>query len=110
MLSIILIVLLGRYFYRLAEEFNQNRWLYAVLGVISYYVGSAVGGLVIGFADMIFDLGIDFDDTSTLIFIAVPFGLGAAFIFYFLLTKKWKKEVVVEKDEIQDIGRNVEDS
>ena len=110
MLSIILIVLLGRTFYRLAEEFNQHRWLFAVLGIISYYVGSAIGGVVVGLVDVLFDLGVDFDNSGILLMIAIPFGLGTSYILYYILKRKWKNEVVVEKDEIQDIGKDIDNA
>ena len=64
---------------------------------------------MIGFADIILDLGVDFEDTTTLLLIAIPFGLGAAYIFYYVLNRKWKSEIVIEKDEILNIGQDIED-
>ncbi len=31
------------------------------------------------------------------------------YLFYYLLKKNWKKTVVVEKNEIQDIGKQLDD-
>ncbi len=104
MLGIILIYFIGKYFYKLAEEFNKNKWVYAILGVIVYYSGTMVGGVLLGFADGFFELGIDWEDTLLLTAIALPFGIGAAYLFYYLLKKDWKQSFVVVEDEIENIG------
>ena len=109
MLGLLLIYFIGKYFYKLSEEFNQNKWLYAVLGVVIYYVGSAVGGFVLGILSELFSLGINWDNNLSLGLIALPFGIGACYLFYYLLKKKWEKSAVLVKDEIQDIGKNIEE-
>lgn len=64
---------------------------------------------MIGFADIMLDVGIDFENSGILLLIAIPFGLGASYIFYYILNRKWKNEIVIEKDEIQNIGQDIED-
>ena len=34
MLGLLLIYFIGKYFYDLAAEFEKNKWLYAILGVV----------------------------------------------------------------------------
>lgn len=109
MLGIILIIFIGRSFLKLAEEFNQNKWIFPILGIATYYAGTFVGGIVLGISDELFGLNFDWDNTLSLTFIALPFGLAAAYLLYYLLKRNWKKTVVIEKSEIQDIGRNIED-
>ena len=48
MLGIVLIYWLGKYFYQLAEKYNQNKWLYAILGIVVYYVSQLFFGFVLG--------------------------------------------------------------
>ncbi|MEY8848817.1 hypothetical protein AB9K26_08375 [Psychroserpens sp. XS_ASV72] len=110
MLGIILIVIIGRQFFKLAEQYRQNKWLFAILGVLSYYVGALVGGVILGTVDAFVNLGIDWDNNLLMTVIALPFGLGTAYLFYYLLNKNWSKNVVLEKtNEIQDIGKDVDD-
>lgn len=109
MLGILLIYFIGRYFYRLAETFNQNKWLYAILGVVTYYIGTFVGGIVLAIFDELFAIGINWDNNFSLGLLAMPFGIATAYLFYYLLNKKWQKSVILIKDEIQDIGKPVEE-
>ena len=109
MLGIVLIYFIGRYFYRLAEEFNQNKWLYAILGVITYYVGTFVGGIVLALFDELFGFGINWENNFTLGLIALPFGIASVYLLYILLQRKWKKSVSLVKDEIQDIGKPIDE-
>ncbi len=103
MFGILFIYFIGKYFYDLAVEFKHNKWLFTVLAVVVYYVGSAIGGLTIGIIALLFDIEINWEEQGIGL-IAVPFGIGAAFLFYYLLKKKWQKEFVIASDEIQDIG------
>jgi hypothetical protein len=41
--------------------------------------------------------------------IALPFGVLLTTIVYFLLKRNWKKTVVFDKDDIQDIGKKIEE-
>jgi len=110
MLGIILIIYIGRQFFKLAEHHKQNKWLFGILGVVCYYAGAIIGGGILGVLELLLDLNIDWDNDLTMTFISIPFSLGAVFLFYFLLKKTWSKRVVVDKvDEIQDIGKNTED-
>lgn len=109
MLGILLIYFIGRYFYRLAEGFNQNKWLYAILGIVIYYVGTFVGGIILAIFDELYALGINWENNFSLGLIALPFGIITAYLFYFLLQRKWKKAVTLIKDEIHDIGKHVEE-
>lgn len=109
MLGILLIFFIGRYFYRLAEKYDQNKWLYAILGIVTYYSGTFIGGIILAILDEFFLIGINWNNNFTLGLIALPFGLVSAYLFYFLLNKKWKKSFVQIKDEIQDIGKSPEE-
>ncbi len=109
MLGLLLIYFIGKRFYDLSEAYNQNKWLYAVLSIVVYYAATFVVGIILA---VLIESGIvDFDLENTFIvtLIALPFGLGALYLFYTLLEKKWKKAGVLIKDEIHDIGRHMDE-
>ena len=104
MLGILLIFFIGKYFYELAQDYYKHRWLYAILGIITYYVGTMVGAFCVAIGSDLFGWDINFEDTWTLTLIAIPFGLLFTVVLYFLLRRNWKSSVVEVKDEIEDIG------
>lgn len=94
MLGLLLIYFIGRAFYRLAHDYNKNNWLYAILGIVMYYVGTFFGGVVIA----IF-FGEDFFETQSSIvqsLVAIPFGLLFDLIFYLILESVWKRAKPVD--------------
>ena len=101
MLGIILIYFIGRRFYDLSTEYNKNKWVYAILSVVAYYV---IGWI------LIFIWGFDWESSYGINLISLPAGLIGVWGMYILLEYKWKKAVVVIKDEINDIGKNIEDN
>lgn len=105
MLEIIIIYFIGKYFYRLAETYGQNKWLFAVLGVITYFVGAAIGGVILFLLDMQFELGIDWESKFLLTFLLLPFAVATCYLLHYLLKRSWEKSVVIVEDEIQDIGK-----
>ncbi len=110
MLGLFLIFFIGKYYYELAQDYYKHRWLYGIFGIIVYYIGTAIGGVILGFLDLIFAWNFDWENSLFLGFLALPFGIAATYAIYSLLKKKWKNEVVVVKDEIQDIGKNTENA
>ncbi|MFD2727296.1 hypothetical protein [Hyunsoonleella rubra] len=106
MLSIVLLYFIGKYYYELAQEYYKHRWGYGILGIVVYYAGSAIGGVLVALADDLFDLGINFESRINLMIIAFSFGVSLAVLVYFYLNRRWKKSVVVPKDEIDEIGRS----
>jgi len=109
MLGILLIFFIGKHFYKLAEQFNQNKWLYAILAVVIYYAAGVVYVVVLAVLDDLFGFGIDWDNAIALEYLAIPIGLAADYGFHILLKKKWEKSVIIIKDEIQDIGKDIEE-
>lgn len=109
MLGLILIFFIGKYFYELAQDYYKHRWLYAILGIIVYYAAGAVFGLILGIADAIFILNINWDNAMAWNLLGIPIGIGADYGFYYLLKRKWENEIQMPKDEIMDIGKNTED-
>lgn len=104
-LGLIFIYWIGKYFYQLAEEFNKNKWLFAILGVVVYYAAQLIVGVLIGVLAMFFNWNIDFESNIQMALIGIPAGAGITYLFYFLLERKWKSEKIEVKDSIQDIGK-----
>lgn len=92
MIGIILIYFLGKKFYELAIEYDRAKWLFAILGVVSYYVGSFIGAFVIL---LIYELNSDqyLDDMTERLLglLGIPFGLLACWGFYRILKNNWSK-------------------
>ena len=103
MLGIIFIYFIGKYFFDLAILHKKSKWLFGILGVLSYYVGAFTGGLILGVISLLFTIEIDWDNDVLMNLLAIPFGLGTTYLFYFLLKKKWNSEII-KLDSIDDIG------
>jgi len=106
MLGFLFIYLIGKYFYKLADEYKQNKWLFAILSIIVYYVGTAIGGLIIGSLSLLFGFTVDWDNQLLMSLIALPFGFGTCWLFYFLLKKNWESKAQISIETIDDIGKD----
>jgi hypothetical protein len=105
MLGIFLIYFIWKRFAELAEKYDNKKWVYGLFGVITYYVGTFLLGIFIAVLDLIFNWDIDWEaENLGLSLLAFPFGLGACYLLYYLLKRKWEKEVVID-DSIEDIGK-----
>ncbi|MBT30884.1 MAG: hypothetical protein CMO01_14595 [Thalassobius sp.] len=102
MFGILLIYFIGKYFYQLSEDYNKNKWLHAILGVVIYYVGSFIGGVILGLIYVFMnDTEIMTSGTEILLSVlSVPFGLGAAWTFYYILKKNWEDDAITPDSDI----------
>lgn len=109
-IGIFLIYFLGKTFYELAKKAGKStslQWLFAVLGVLSYYVGTFVGALIVFlcidfFLPQYYDL-MDNDIATTLI--GLVFGILGCWIFYTVLKNMWNKQdrtTYIEDENILD--------
>ena len=104
MLGLILIYWIGKYFYKLAEEYGKNKWGYAILGIVSYYGGIIVFSFITGIVVELTAPGAIESMNETLLgLMMIPFGFLSCYLLYKYFAKTWKKNLPV--DEIQDIGR-----
>lgn len=96
MLGLVLIYILGKYFYELARKFDKNLWGNAIFGVLVYYLGTFAGGIILVVAMGITSEGtleeIDSFDERALNLMSLPFGLLAAYLLYRYLEKRWTNE------------------
>lgn len=103
MLGLLLIYFIGKAFYELAFTYNKSKWLFAILGVASFYIGTFVLGLALGVYVLISgnDSILDTNDL-VLNLLGLPFGLLACWGFYVILRSNWKKQPVISSTELLD--------
>ena len=111
MLGILLLYFIGKRFYDLSIEYDKSKWLFAILSIVIYYAAGFIFGIIIGILDIyVFDWGIDWDNNFSIGLLGLPAGLLAVWGFYVILESKWKKSLLVVKDEIEDIGKTTEEN
>lgn len=103
MLGILLIYFIGKAFYDLAQEHNKNKWVFAILGVVSYYGGTIIAGFVFGLlAELdVTDFFIELPEIGLSLF-ALPFGLLACWAFYKILSNNWSNQSVENVNDALD--------
>ena len=106
MLGIILLFFIGKYFYKLAEKYDKNRFGYGALGIITYYAGTIIFALLFGIIGEVIKPGyLDTMNEYALGLISITFGLAASYILYMYFKKEWKKSVVDDSEMINQIGK-----
>tara|TARA_R100000951_G_scaffold80583_1_gene68380 strand:- start:30 stop:332 length:303 start_codon:yes stop_codon:yes gene_type:complete len=99
MLGLIFIYFVGRAFYRLAEEHQKSKWLWAVLGVVFYYTFGFIIGIIVALVN--FNWAIQ--NEIVLSFIGIGVGIGGTIIIYHLLKRHWENKPTPTTDiEILD--------
>ena len=106
MFGLILLFFIGKYYYKLAEQFNKSKVGFAILGVVLYYAGTIVFGLAFGLIAEVVSPGyIDTINEYALGLLSVPFGLITCFLIYKYLKKQWQKSSSANVDIINEIGK-----
>jgi hypothetical protein len=103
MLGLIWMYFIGNAFYKLAELHQKSKWGFAIVGVLSYYVGMA---LFVGIAVIYLSLtDINaFESTPEYMWdlIGIPIGLLSCWGLYRLLKNQWSKPQKVTGENILD--------
>ena len=83
----ILIIVVGAYFFNYAKRNNMNKILWAILGIASYFIGQVVAGAIIGLTapDLL-------QEDITIMFIGVLAGGLTTYLTYLLMVKESKKK------------------
>lgn len=104
-LGYIFLFYVGFYFYRLAENHNKNKWVFAIIGVATYFLGTILYPLYL----RIFNSEIieDFDISSISL---KSFLIGFLFVFllFQILSFVWNRKKKIDKKEIDKIGKTKE--
>lgn len=93
MLGIFLLYFIWKYYSELAVEFNKSKWGYGILGIAIYYLGTFVGGLIIGIVTVLMGNDIDSVNDILMSLIAIPFGLLSTWGLYKILQYNWAKKM-----------------
>lgn len=93
MLGLLFIYFIGKYFYCLAREFNKNKWVFAILGIVSYYAGAIIMGFVIGFISIYLDDISWMEDQWWINMLSLPVGIFSTWLLYKFLKNPWEKEL-----------------
>lgn len=105
MLGILLIYFIGKYYYDLAALHDKRKWVYAGLGIVSYYAGTMLFGLAFGVFMEIWSPGtLDTMNNTVLGLIALPVGVLSCYGVYTYLRKKWEGKAAQALDIIDEIG------
>jgi len=105
MLGLILIYFIGKAFFDFADAHRKNKWLFAILGVVSYYVGTFFGGIAIAlYYELIIQQSLVEVNSWGLRFLAVPFGLFFCWGFYTILKRQWSRKRMHTDLDLLDEG------
>lgn len=104
MLGLVLLYWIGKYFYKLAEEYDKKKWSITILGIAVYYGGVFIFGFIAAILAEVFSPGyLDAFNDTLLGVIMLPFGVLSCYLLYRYLEKKWLKEIPT--NELEEIGR-----
>lgn len=104
MVGLVLLYFVGKAFYDLAGLNGKGQWLFAILGVVSYYAGLFIGGILLAIGyELFLDGSIDNINETLLSILALPFGVLACWGFYRMLKSRWSKtESYTASEDILD--------
>ena len=103
MIGLILIYFIGKWHYQLATDYHKNKWLFAILGVIVYYLGVFAGGFILGIIGIVTGYEGLFELPDLLLsIIALPFGLLTTWGLYKFLEKNWSKNNFSDPEMLDD--------
>lgn len=103
MLGFLIIYWIGKWHYKLAEKHGKIKWLYAVLGVVIYYGITLLSAFTIVFVAAMNDAEWVYTvPEQALGLIGIPFGLAATWGFRAIMKKQWEKEVIVDRQLLDD--------
>lgn len=103
MLGILMLFFIGRYYYQLAFEFEKNKWVFAIIGILTYYAGTLIAAFIFGAVAVLSgnESWLEMGDLG-LSLIALPFGLLAAWGLYRILDNNWKNKKKASTDSLID--------
>jgi len=103
MLGLVLLYVIGRIFYDLATEKGKNGWGYAILGIVSYYAGTFIGGVIMVVLFDLFEWGNLEDINESLIgLMAFPFGLITCWLLHHYLKYHFLVNITETDTDILD--------
>jgi len=106
----LLLYFVWKYFKELSGKYNREKyWPQVILGAVVYYLGTFVGGILIGTIALEADFDIDDINDRVLGLMALPVGILFAYLLYRYFDKKWAAEYVDPNLAIEEIGGEQDD-
>ena len=102
MIGLVLIYWIGKKFSELAKSFGRKPVWPVIIGIVFYFLGQFVLGLIIGVYYELQEPGFKQFDDMVVNLIGIPFGLLACWGTYMFLEKKWRGSTVSEYDILDD--------
>jgi len=101
MLGLLCLYYIGKYYYKLAAQYDKKKWLYAILGILSFYAGALIVGVLLGIYIEITGKYELYDVDDWVFELAMfPFCLATCILFYMLLRHLWsRKDVIITLDD-----------
>lgn len=102
LLGYIFLFYVGFYFWRLAENHNKNRWLYAFLGIVTYFVGLFLYVFYVKFIEFN-----NLDEFDLTVISLKSFISGTVFtvLMFQFLNFIWNKKKNIKNEDIDKIGK-----
>lgn len=110
MVGLILLYFVGKAFYDLAGYHSRGQWLYAILGVGSYYGGLIVGSFLIAIFYELFIGSVEEVNDTLLGFMALPIGVLSCWGFYRILKNRWEKKETFSESSEEVLDANLIDN
>lgn len=106
----LLIYFIWKYYTELAKNYNIEKvWPFILLGVVVYYAGNFLGGIIIGLAAIALDINIEETSDVVINLMALPMGILCSYLLYKYLEKKWKTQYVNPELALNEIGSEAPD-
>src|SRR5690242_1894849 len=104
MLGLLLIYFIGKYYYNLAGEHGKSQWGFAILGVVTYYVGAFVMGIFLG---IFYPDAAETMNNLVLGLIAMPLGILFTWGLYKILENQWGNTAPDDFEDSDVLDRNL---
>ncbi len=108
-ITFILIFFVGKAFYDLADNHQKSKWLFAIVGIISYFAGQLIVGVIIAIVYELFVGSVDEINDTVLNIISIPVGALSCWGFYRILKNRWEKEETFSGSSEEVLDANIID-
>jgi len=109
MVGLILLYFVGKAFYELAGRHNKGQWLFAILGVGTYYAGLFVGGMLVAIGYELFIGSVEEVNDTLLGLLGLPVGVLACWGFFRILKSRWETKETFSGSSSEVLDANLID-
>ncbi|MEM8908000.1 MAG: hypothetical protein AAGD05_09165 [Bacteroidota bacterium] len=103
MLGILLIYFIAKAYSDLAAKHERSKWGFAILGIVSYYLGGFIGGIILAIAfELLGMTPIEEMNETALGLLAIPFGVLFCWGLYQWLKHSWTHTDIINQQDILD--------